>query len=92
VVLFIVLCAVYSSVFSIYCGVSCGAECNVLSSAMCSMCCGAGEDRLHVMSPTTTKAASDPQLLPYLLKEGWWAMVMAKSQLPIVHLVHTFIH
>jgi len=40
------------------------------------------------MASKATKAANDPQLLPYPLKEGWWAMAMIKSQLPTVHRVH----
>jgi len=41
-----------------------------------------------VVAPTARKAASDPQLFPYPLKEEWWAMGMAESQIPTVHQVH----
>jgi len=48
----------------------------------------AGEDRLHEMAPTATKAANDPQLFSYPPKEEWWAVAMLKSQILTVHLVH----
>jgi len=35
----------------------------------------------HEVVPTAIKVVNDPQLFPYPLKEGWWAMMM-------VHLVH----
>jgi len=56
----------------------------VFSHTFSTNCQGAGEDRLHVMTPTAAKAADDPQLFPHPPQEGWLAVVMAKSQIPMV--------
>jgi len=55
-------------------------------------CFGAGEDLLHVVALTASKAANNPQFFPYPLKEGWRAMGMAKSQIATAHLIHNSVN
>jgi len=45
-------------------------------------------DRLHMVVPMATKTANDPQCLLYPSKERWWAVVIAKSLISTVNLVH----
>jgi len=40
------------------------------------------------MAQMATTTANDPQLLSHPLKEGWWTVEMAKSQIPKVHQVY----
>jgi len=49
---------------------------------------GAEEDRLHEVALMATKAANDSQKLPYSPKVEWCAVEMAKSQMPIIHLIY----
>jgi len=40
------------------------------------------------MALMAIKAANDPQIIPHPPKKGWWAVTMAKNQIPTVHRVH----
>jgi len=49
---------------------------------------GAEEDRLHEVALTAIKVSNDPLTYFSILFKGWWTLAMAKSYIPIVHLVH----